>query len=71
MIHSLESAATFKPNYHTNIHTHIVHRHTHSPPPIDKFPDLYDFPLGQPRMGTKDTKDEACIKGLWRVGGLI
>lgn len=52
---------------YTQVPTHKrTHTHTH---PKDKFPNLYYFLLGQPRMGTKETKDEACIKVLWRVGG--
>lgn len=55
---------------YTATHTHM-YTGTNIYNPIDKFPDLYDFLLGQPRMGTKETKDEACIKDLWRVEGLI
>lgn len=55
---------------YTATHTHM-YTGTNIYNPIDKFPDLYDILLGQPRMGTKETKDEACIKDLWRVEGLI
>lgn len=50
----------------TQVPTH-KHTHTHTHP-IGKFPDLYYFLLGQPRMGTKETKDESCIKVLWGGG---